>query len=75
MASINLSHGGDARDLARLAALDSSEALRGPVLTASVDGAVRAALSLADGRVVADPFVPTAGLVEMLALRARQLAA
>ncbi len=32
-----------------------------------------AALSLRDGSVIADPFSPTAELVELLRLRARQL--
>ena len=32
-----------------------------------------AALSLRDGRVVADPFTPTAELVELMRLRARQI--
>ena len=40
----------------RFAALDSSEPLHGDVLLGRVDGELRAALSLADGRVVADPF-------------------
>jgi hypothetical protein len=75
MSSINIALGGDARELARLAALDSADELRAPVVTASVDGRVRAALSLADGRVVADPFVPTAGLVELLVVHARRIAA
>ena len=32
-----------------------------------------AALSLRDGRVIADPFIPTAELVELMRLRARQI--
>jgi hypothetical protein len=32
-----------------------------------------AALSLSDGRVVADPFTPTAELIELMRLRARQI--
>ncbi len=64
----------DERALARLATLDSSVALRGPVLVAEVDGELRAALSLSDGAVVADPFHPSAALTELLLARARQLA-
>ncbi|HEX4364304.1 MAG TPA: hypothetical protein VHZ75_07105 [Solirubrobacteraceae bacterium] len=57
--------------LADLAILDSREPLRGPALIAEVDGVVRAALDLADDRVVADPFAPTAELVELLRVHAR----
>ena len=39
----------------------------------SAPAAPVAALSLADGAVVADPFVPTADVVDLLRLRARQL--
>jgi hypothetical protein len=59
--------------LARLAALDSSEPPPQPVLIAEVDGEPRAALSLADGRVVADPFRFTLPLVALLRARAAQL--
>ena len=63
----------DAPALARLAALDSSSLLGGDVLLAEVDGSLRAALSLRDGAVVADPFEPTAELVSLLRLRASQV--
>lgn len=63
----------DAAALGRLALLDSSMPPALPVLLAEVDGELQAALSLADGRVVADPFVPTMALVELLHARARQL--
>lgn len=56
--------------LERLAALDSARALAEPILVASVDGEVRAALSLADGRAIADPFERTAELVALLSVRA-----
>lgn len=59
--------------VARLAVIDSSEVPCPPVLLAEVGGELQAALSLADGRVVADPFRPTAALVELLHARARQL--
>ncbi|HYF27779.1 MAG TPA: hypothetical protein VD931_18700 [Baekduia sp.] len=64
----------DAPALARLAALDSARPLAGDVLVALVDGAPWAALSLQDGRVVADPFRPSAHAVELLRLRAEHLA-
>jgi hypothetical protein len=61
----------DADELVRLAALDSAEPLRGDVLLAEARGRPVAALSLVDGRAVADPFAPTAPAVAALrALRA-----
>jgi hypothetical protein len=48
----------DARALARVAALDSQRPLAAPVLLAEEGGVAVAAISLADGRVVADPFRP-----------------
>jgi hypothetical protein len=64
----------DYATLTRLSALDTAEPLAEPVLIAEVDGEARAALSLADGRVVADPFHRTVPLVELLRARASQLA-
>ena len=62
----------DAKAVARLAALDETETPRGPVLMAFADGRPVAALSMADGRVAADPFARTAEAVELLAVRARR---
>jgi hypothetical protein len=45
----------------------------GPVLLAEVDGRPRAALSVRDGSVIADPFAPTADVVEMLRVQARAM--
>ena len=56
----------DAFTLRRLAALDDRPALHGEVLVAELAGDVRAALSLENGRAIANPFAPTAELVEML---------
>lgn len=64
----------DARTVARLAALDSALVPSGPVLLAEVDGEPRAAISLRDGRVVADPFVPTADLASLLRMQAENVA-
>ena len=61
----------DARTVADLAILDSREALRGPALIAEVDGVAHAALDLSDGSVAANPFAPTAELVELLRVHAR----
>jgi hypothetical protein len=63
----------DADGVAELAALDSSEPPAMPLLLCEVDGTPRAALSLSNGAVVADPFHPTSALVELLRARAEQL--
>ncbi len=57
----------------RLVILDEATPLDGPVLLALVDGRAVAALSLLDGRVVADPFVATRDAITLLRLRARHL--
>ena len=62
----------DARALAELAALDSARPLAGDVLVAEQDGGVRAAVSLGDGRAIADPFHRTSELVDLLLVRARR---
>ena len=64
----------DDRQLARLARLDSSKPLTQPILLAELDGTIAPALSLSTGTGVADPFQLTAGLVELLRVRACQLA-
>ena len=56
-----------------LAALEDAPALSGPVLLAVVDGEAVAALSLDDGRIVANPFLHTEAAVGLLQLRARHL--
>jgi hypothetical protein len=63
----------DARDLVRLAQLDSGRVPAGPTLVAEVDGQLVAALVLGRGIVVADPFRHTAALVRLLELREQQL--
>ena len=70
---IRRSRPGDGPALARLAALDSSHELEGPALIAEVEGETLAALSLSDRTAVADPFSPTADLLDLLRLRAAQL--
>jgi hypothetical protein len=56
----------DAADLERLAVLDSTSPLEGDILVAHAGGDLRAALSLESGRAIADPFWPSAELVELL---------
>jgi hypothetical protein len=73
--SIRAATNGDGPALARLAALDSAPVPFGPVLLAEVDGQPRAALSVADNRVIGDPFTRTAGLVELLRVHARSTGA
>ncbi|MDQ3936552.1 MAG: hypothetical protein M3340_18175 [Actinomycetota bacterium] len=63
----------DAAALLRLAALDSERPLAGSVLLAEADGEPLAALSLSDGRVVADPFRSTEPLVALLRVRGQQV--
>jgi hypothetical protein len=64
----------DIRVLADLAILDSRPQLTGPALIAEVAGTARAALDLRDGSVAADPFFPTADLVELLCVHAKSVA-
>ena len=72
--SIRAATHGDGPTLARLAALDSASVPFGPVLLAEVDGRPRAALSLAEDRVIGDPFARTAELAQLLRLHARTTA-
>ena len=58
----------------RIAELDSARSPSGDVLLAVVDGDPVAAMSLRDGHVVADPFVPIAGVVALLRMWATHLA-
>lgn len=65
--TIRPAYADDHTALARLAALDSAERVPAmPILLAEVDDQVSVALSLADGSVIADPFIPTAAIVELL---------
>jgi hypothetical protein len=71
--TLRLGVAADEQRLARLAALDSSQTPMPPVLVAEVEGQLLAALGLSDGTVVADPFHPTADLIDLLRTRERQL--
>lgn len=64
----------DAVALELLATLDSAAHPTGELLVAEVDEQIVAALPLDGGRAIADPFRPTAALVELLRLRASLLA-
>ena len=61
--------------LERLATLDGQRPLSGQALIGEIDGAPAAAVSLADGRIVADPFKATAHLIPLLTMRRRALQA
>ena len=63
----------DIDGIQRLARLDSKRVPSGPVLVAEVGGDLVAALPLNGGPVLADPFKPTASIVELLRMRAAQL--
>lgn len=71
--AVRLATAADRTVLERLADLDSASAPTGHALIGSISDRPVAALSLADGRVLADPFTPTCDVVELLRLRARQL--
>jgi hypothetical protein len=68
--TIRAAEAADAPRIARLAGRDTADTPAEPVLVAEVAGAMRAAISLQDGQVVADPFHRTAELVAMLRIRA-----
>lgn len=70
---LRLAGSDDAHLMARLADLDDAPALQGRVLLALIDDEAVAALSLVDGRVIANPFVATSDAVALLRLRAEHL--
>jgi hypothetical protein len=65
----------DFTDIKRIAALDSARVPEGTLLVGEVGGAIQAALPVAGGRAIANPFVRTLELMDMLELRAEQLRA
>jgi hypothetical protein len=70
---IRFARAADARAVAELEQLESRDLPDGERLVAEVDGLIVAAVAVADGTAVADPFHPTEATVELLRLRARQL--
>lgn len=72
--ALRLAENDEAAVVRRLAALDDQPALEGTVLLALLDGEVEAAMSLDDRRIIANPFVETRGLVQLLRLRAEHVA-
>jgi hypothetical protein len=63
----------DAQTLRELAEVDSQAPIAVPALIGEIDGAPAAAISLVDGRVIADPFQRTAQLTPLLRLRSRAI--
>ena len=68
---IRSARGADHPALVRLAALDSAPELTGPALVAEVGDRIVAALATQSGARIADPFAPTADVLDLLELRAR----
>jgi hypothetical protein len=63
----------DQGSLVRLAALDSASPPTGEALLAEVAGEAWAAVEIDSGTAIADPFRPSADLVDLLRLRASLL--
>jgi hypothetical protein len=63
----------DAPAIARLAVLDGHRLPAGRQLVAEAGGRILAAVEVSSGATVADPFKPTAGVVGLVTLRAKQL--
>jgi hypothetical protein len=72
--AIRLAEKDEAAAVRRLAALDDQRPLEGPVLVALLDGEPEAAISLDDRRVIANPFLATRDLVQLLRVRAEHIA-
>jgi hypothetical protein len=70
--TIRYSTESDCDRILELAELDGHRAPAGKVLLAEVDGRLWAAVGVADGAALADPFLPTGEVVELLRLRAEQ---
>jgi hypothetical protein len=71
--TLRLATGEDDDAIARLAALYDRPLPSGPLLLADVDGELQAALTLTGAQELMEPYLPTAALVELLALRAKHL--
>lgn len=71
--TLRLASHGDGAALDRLAQLDSGPLPPGPHLLGERDGRIEAAISLATGALVADPFRRTAELCELLRCHAGEL--
>src|SRR4029450_678566 len=63
----------DDEGIAHPAALSARSPPSAPLLLADVNGELQAALALTGPQELMDPYLPTAALVELLALRAKHL--
>ena len=70
---IRLATAGDRRELERLAQLDSGLLPSGEIMIGELHGRPVVAVGMADGTVIADPFIQTAEIAELVSLRAHQL--
>jgi hypothetical protein len=70
--TIRFSTNADRERILELAELDARAAPQGEAMLAEVEGRLVAAVGVADGRSVADPFVLTGEVLDVLALRAEQ---
>jgi hypothetical protein len=71
--TIRAARDSDAQALQRLAELDCQRVPAGPLLMALVAGEPWAAIQVSGDATIADPFRPTADVVEVLRTRAAQL--
>jgi hypothetical protein len=71
--TVRLAGPADRSAVERLAVLDSASVPAGDVLLAEVGHELQAAVPVAGGRPLADPFRPTADLVALLRERASQM--
>jgi hypothetical protein len=71
--TLRLAGPADTGAIADLAGLDSADAPAAPVLLAEAGGDIRAAISLRNGTIIADPFHRTLAARELLRARAAQL--
>jgi hypothetical protein len=71
--TLRLAGAADAAAISDLADLDSAAIPAEPVLIAEASGRVRAAVSLRDGAIIADPFHHTVAVRQLLLARAAQL--
>lgn len=71
--AIRMAGANDAGVLLALQQLDEHDLPTGRHLIAELGGVPVAAIAVADDTVVADPFIPTRAVVDLLRVRARQL--
>lgn len=71
--TVRLATPDDHLSLRRVAELDSATVPPPPLLIGEIDERPVAALSLSTGAAIADPFHPTAEIVQLLRMRARSL--